>query len=105
MTTAGTISVKKYLEENCSAALSGTPFVINPIPDPWTSGQGVGSTNRSVVYRNDPAALDMTVALAPQIAMTVPTSRNSGGYETTYHANVGQVRWKRPMTAIYADGI
>jgi hypothetical protein len=105
MTTAGSISVKKYLEENNSAALSGTPFQINPLPNDWVNGQGVGGTNRSVVYRNDPAALDMTVALPPQIAMTVPTSRNSGGYETTFHANVGQVRWKRPTTAIYGDGI
>jgi hypothetical protein len=47
----------------------------------------------------------MIVALPPQIALTVPASRNSGGYETTYHANVGQVRWKRPTTALYLDGI
>jgi hypothetical protein len=105
MTTAGSISVKKYLEENNSAALSGTPFQINPLPNDWVATQGVGATARSVVYRNDPAALDMTVALPPQIALTVPTSRNSGGYETTYHANVGQVRWKRPTTALYLDGI
>lgn len=105
MTTAGSESTIEYIERSNIATRSGTPFKINWLPDPWIVGQGTGSTNRSVVYRNDPAALDMTVALAPQIAMTVPTSRNSGGYETTYHANVGQVRWKRPTTAIYGDGI
>jgi hypothetical protein len=105
MTTAGTMSVKKYLEENCLAALAGTPFTINPLPDPWISGKGVGSTNRSLIYRNDPAALDMVVALPPTMAATVLESRNSGGYSTTYHANVGQVRWKRASTAVYADGV
>jgi hypothetical protein len=105
MTTAGSESTIEYIERSNIATRSGTSFKINWLPDPWIAGQGVGATNRSVVYRNDPAALDMIVAMAPQIAMTVPTSRNSTGWETTYHANVGQVRFKRPTTAVYGDGI
>lgn len=105
MTEAGTISTIDYLEKYCIATKSGVPFKILPLPDPWVTGQGVGGTLRSVVYRNDPAALDVWVPMPPQVSGVYQSSYKGGSYETVYHGNVGEVRWKRETTAIYVDGI
>ena len=105
MTTAGSESLISYIERENVAAKSGTSFKILPLPDPWTATQGVGGTARTVIYRNDPSAVDMFVPQIPTKIMTAPTTRNGVGYETVFAANIGQVRWKRPQTALYGDGI
>jgi len=38
-------------------------------------------------------------------AMTVPTTRRGGAYETMFAGCISQVIFKRPSTAVYADGI
>jgi hypothetical protein len=105
MTTAGSISVKRYLEENCTSTLKGVPLTIDALPDPWIAGQGVGATNRTLVYRNDPQCLDMFVPQPPRLVMTVPSVDSGVGYKSVFEANIGQVRWVRPQTAVYGDGI
>jgi hypothetical protein len=105
MTTAGSVSTIDYIEASCVATKSGVPFRILPLPDNWLVNQGVGNTLRSVLYRNDQAALDVWIPQPPVVSGVYPTERNSGGYTTIYHGNVGPVRFKREQTAMYADGI
>lgn len=104
MTTAGSESTISYIERENVAAKSGTPFRILPLPDPWIGTAGAGGTKRTVLYRNDAAAVDMFVPQIPTKVMTNPTTRNGVGYETVYMGNIGQLRFKRPQTALYGDG-
>ena len=107
MTTAGSISTIKYIEDSNIAATSGAGagFRILPIPDPWVATQGVGATKRIVVYRKDTQAVDLFVPQPVTQIMTLPTLSKGGSYETMYGANIGQLRWKRPQTALYVDGV
>ncbi|HEY3987949.1 MAG TPA: major capsid family protein [Acidobacteriaceae bacterium] len=105
MNSAASISTIDYLEKYCIATKAGADFKIMPLPDPWLAGQGVGSTLRSVIYRNEQAALDVWIPMPPQVSGVYPSERNGGGYTTIFHGNVGPVRWKRETTALYADGI
>lgn len=105
MTTAGSQSTIGYIEDSNIATTSGTPFKIMPLPDPWVATAGAGSTKRTVCYRKDTAAVDLFVPQPVTQVMTLPSTRNGAGYETIYGANIGQLRWKRPQTALYGDGV
>lgn len=108
-------SIIKYVEENCVAAHHGVKFSIDFLPNPWISGQGVGNTatagqtgnglDRAVFYRNQKKALYLKVPQPMTTAMTVPTTRRGGAYETMFAGCISQVIFKRPSTAVYADGI
>jgi hypothetical protein len=108
-------SIIKYVEENCVAAHHGVKFSIDFLPNPWISGQGVGNTatagqtgnglDRAVFYHNQKKALYLKVPQPMTTAMTVPTTRRGGAYETMFAGCISQVIFKRPSTAVYADGI
>lgn len=105
MTTAGSQSTIGYIEDANIATTSGTPFKILPLPDPWVATQGVGSTKRTICYRKDTQAVDLFVPQPVTQIMTLPTAEKGGAYQTLFGANVGQLRWKRPQTALYGDGV
>jgi hypothetical protein len=108
-------STIKYIEENCVAAHHGIPFKINFLPDPWITGLGVGNTapvgqpgnglNRGVFYKNSKRSLYLKIPQPMTQAMTVPTTRAGGAYETMYAGCLSQVIFKRTQTMVYADGI
>jgi hypothetical protein len=105
MTTAGSISTIEYIEKSNIATTAGTQFKMLPIPDPWVATAGVGATKRIVVYRKDTQAVDLFVPQPVTQIMTLPTAEKGGAYQTLFGANVGQLRWKRPQTALYVDGV
>jgi hypothetical protein len=98
-------SILSYIERNCVAAKNGIDFKIYSLPDPWIAGQGVSSSNRAVVYRNSKKSLYMKVPQPMQRAMTVPTTRDGGAYETIFNGCIGVPMWLRSTTAVYMDGI
>jgi hypothetical protein len=113
--TSVTTSIIKYVEENCVAAHHGVKFKIDFLPNPWISGQGIGNTSavgvqgngldRAVFYKNSKKALYLKVPQPMQQAMTVPTTRRGGAFETLYAGCISQVIFKRTTTTIYGDGI
>jgi hypothetical protein len=102
---AGFVSIKDYIEKSCVAAHHGVPFTINSLPNPWISGAGTGGLDRGVIYRKDKKSLYLAVPQPMQKAMTVPTMRAGGAYETGYFGCVSQVIFKRTTNMLYADGI
>ena len=109
------MSTIEYIEKNCVAAHHGVNFKINFLPNPWISGQGVGNTapvgqtgnglDRSVFYKNHKKSLYLKVPQPMMQAMSVPTTRAGGAYETMFAGCISQVIYKRTQTAVYADGI
>lgn len=109
------MSILEYVQKNSVAAHHGIDFKINFLPDPWIVGQGSGNTapvgqlgnglNRNVYYRNDKRAVYIKVPQPMTQAMTVPTTRAGGAYETMFAGCISAVIWKRSQTAIYQDGI
>jgi Major capsid protein len=109
------MSTIEYIEKNCIAAHHGIPFKINPLPNPWISGQGSGNTapvgqqgnglDRAVFYKNDKKSLYLKIPQVQTKVMTVPTTRAGVAYETAYLGCIGEVVFKRTITMVYADGI
>ncbi len=112
-----TQSTIKYIEENCVAAHHGVQFKINFLPNPWISGTGSGNTlppgsptggnglDRAYFYKNSKKSCYLKVPQPMMQALTVPTTRAGGAYETMFAGCVSQVIYKRTTTAVYADGI
>jgi hypothetical protein len=108
MTINGTpisLSIQEYIEKYCLCAQLGKKFTINPLPNPWISGQGVSGLNRAFAYRNDEDDVLLTIPQEIIPAMTIPTENRGGGYVSIYVGNIAQVMWLRPQTAFYLDGI
>ena len=113
--TASPTSIIKYVEENCVAAHHGIKFKIDFLPNPWISGQGIGNTaavgttgnglDRAVFYKNSKKSLYLKVPQPMTQAMSVPTTRRGGAYETMFAGCISQVIFKRTTTAVYADGV
>lgn len=113
--SAVTMSTIKYIEENCVAAHHGVQFKINFLPNPWISGQGVGNTapvgqqgnglDRGTYYKNSKKSLYLKVPQPMMQALSVPTTRAGGAYETMFAGCISQVIFKRAQTAVYQDGI
>lgn len=105
MTTGGFSSVLEFLLNNNIARQNGIDFKIFPLANDWITGQGAGTTERAVFYRNN----DKTVLLrAPQPvtkAVTVATTQAGGAWESIYNGCIGQVQWLRTQPAYYLDGI
>jgi hypothetical protein len=99
------VSTISYIEKECVAAHHGIPFKINFLPNPWISGKGSGGTDRAVFYKNSKKSLYLKVPQPMTQAMTVPTTRAGGAYETMYGGCISQVIFKRTQTMVYADGI
>lgn len=108
MTVGGTPVAKStiaYIEEECVAAHHGIPFKINFLPNPWISGQGSSGTDRAVFYKNIKKSLYLKIPTPFEQAMTVPTTRAGGAYETIFAGCISQIIFKRTQTMVYADGI
>lgn len=105
MTIGGFSSVLEFLMQNNLARQNGVDFKIFPVANPWISGQGAGSTDRAVFYRNNEKNVLIRAPQPVTKAMTVPTTRDGGAYETIYNGCIGQVQWLRSTTAYYLDGI
>jgi hypothetical protein len=98
-------STIKYIKANCVAAAYGINFDILPLPNPWISGQGLGSTDRGVMYRKDKKSLYTKIGTKAKKAFTLPTTKDGVGYETVYVGNVSTVVFRRTTTQFYLDGI
>ena len=98
-------SIIKYIEKNCVAAQHGKQFRIFPLPSTWIAGQGTSGTDRMFVYKNDRKAVRLKVPQPMQKALTMPVTRDGGGYETIFNGCVGQVMYLRNSTGLYVDGI
>jgi hypothetical protein len=99
------VSTLSYIEKECVAAHHGVPFKINFLPNDWISGKGAAGSDRAVVYKNSKKSLYLKVPNPFQQAMTVPTTRAGGAYETLYVGCVSQIIYKRTQTQVYVDGI
>lgn len=98
-------SILEYVKKNSVATQAGVPLEIHPLPNYWIAGKGASSTDRAVFYRNDKRNVYMKVPQPMQKAMTVPTTRDGGAYETIFNGCISQVIFKRTQTAVYLDGI
>lgn len=98
-------STLSYIEKECVAAHNGVDFKINFLPNPWISGKGSGGTDRAVFYKNSKKSLYLKIPQPMQRALTVPTTRAGGAYETMFVGCISQVIFKRTTTAAYEDGI
>ena len=111
------VSTIKYIEENCVAAHHGVKFKIEFLPNPWISGCGSGNTaapgnpsggnglDRSFFYKNSKKSVYLKIPQPFTQALTVPTTRAGGAYETMFCGCLSQVIYKRTTTAYYLDGI
>lgn len=102
MTTGGFSSVLEFLLANNIARQNGIDFKILPLANPWISGQGAGSTDRAVFYRNNE---NVVMLRAPQPATKRVTIPRETGWKTVYNGCIGQVQWLRTQPAYYLDGI
>lgn len=98
-------STLDYIKRKSIATAYGIDLKIDGLPDDWLTGQGTGSTNRAIAYRNSKETLEMQISTPLEKGMSVPTTQAGGAYETIYVANVSQVKWYRTISAAYGDGI
>jgi hypothetical protein len=104
MTIGGFNSLLEYILMNNVARRQGVDFEILPLPDPWISTQGVGSTSEILFYRKDEESLYLKIPQPIQKVFTVPSVQQAA-YETLFMGCIGQVQWLRPTTALYVYGV
>ena len=102
VSSAADKSILQYLLDNNIAKANGVDFFIGATA--YCKGAGTGSTDRMVVYcnREKYVALDELVPLTR--AMTTPNTDHFC-YDTAYAANISELEFFYPETAVYADGI
>ncbi|MDR5730509.1 MAG: DUF2184 domain-containing protein, partial [Terriglobia bacterium] len=98
-------STIEYIEKENVAAHHGIAFKINFLPNPWISGKGSGGTDRAFFYKNAKKSVYLKIPQPMTQAMTVPTTRAGGAYETMFAGCISQVIYLRTQTATYADSI
>lgn len=97
-------SLLTYIKRNCVAVHYGVPeFKINPLPNPWISGKGIGGLDRALFYRNNEECVQMNVPQPKTLAYTIPTQRVA--YSSYFVGAIANVMFKRTITMCYADGI
>lgn len=100
VSTAGNMSVLKYLSENSIANnINGRPLNIQPLK--WLTGRGAAGADRMLAYTNDEERLRFPM---------VPVRRETAYYQgirffAPYIWAMGQVEFVYPETALYRDGI
>jgi hypothetical protein len=106
VSTAGNISILKYVAENCIAnQLNGRPLDIKPLK--WLVGRGevAGSpavaTDRMVCYTQD--KIRVRFPLVP--IQRTPVEYRSISHLTTYFGKLGVLEIVYPEAIRYADGI
>jgi|SRR5271157_4215471 len=104
MTIGGFNSALEYILMNNAAKRQGVDFEIAPLPDPWISTQGSGSSSEGLFYRQEEEALYLKIPQPIQKVFTVPSVQQAA-YETLFMGCIGCVQWLRPTTALYLYGI
>lgn len=100
VSSAGSVSILKYLAENCVANnINGKPLNIQPLK--WLTGAGASSKDRMVAYTNDQNKVRFPL---------VPMQRQTAYYRgihflAPYVYGFGEVEFVYPETVLYADGI
>lgn len=100
ISSAGTVSILKYLKENsiCNN-VNGAELDIQPIK--WLVGRGAGGTDRMVVYTNDLERLRF-----PMVPIRRETPYYNGiQFHAPYLWAFGEMEFVYPSTVRYADGI
>jgi hypothetical protein len=85
-----------------SYVLQSSPFLKAIVPWYALDGAGAGNTDRMVVYRRDPDALQLII---PQEFEQLPPQLEGLEIITPCHARCGGVVVYYPLSIIYADGI
>lgn len=101
----GYASVMAYILDNNIAKQNGIDLKILPLSNPWINGAGTGGSDRMVAYRNDEDTLELHIPAPMAPAMTVPSVKDGGSYETIWNGNIGQVQFFREQAVSYTDGI
>jgi len=107
VSSAGNISILRYIQENSLLASSGKgPLKVYPLK--WCLGTGAGGTigtdgnaNRAVVYTNDP----MYARYAMTPLQRTPVQFAGLYHSTTYYGRLGSTEIIYPETIGYFDGI
>jgi hypothetical protein len=100
VSSAGNVSILKYLMENCIALnINGKQLDVQPVK--WLPGLGAGGTNRMVAYTNEENRVRFPM---------VPIRRETAYYQgmrflAPYIYAFGSIEFVYPETAQYADGI
>jgi len=106
VTSAGNMSILKFLEDNNLSAQHGGKLSILPVK--WAIGMGVGGTpqvlgtvDRMLAYSKDPLR-----ARYPMTPLQKTALQYQGIYHvTTYYCRLGMVETIYPETLAYLDGI
>lgn len=100
VSSAGNVSIKKFLEENSIALeINGRPLEIVPVK--WLTGLGTMSENRMVAYTNEENRVRF-----PMVPIRRETAYYQGiRYIAPYIWAFGEVEFVYPETVQYADGI
>ena len=102
VSAAGSLSILDYLMNNNYASKQGESVFIGGCTE--CAGIGTGSTDRMIVYCNKEKYVAVDECSPLNRAMT---SQNAAtfSYDTAYAANVSELEFFAPETAVYVDGI
>lgn len=100
VTTAGSVSLLKYMSEQCmSAEINGRPLDIKPLK--WLTGRGASGKNRAVAYTQD-----KTYVRYPMVPLQrTPLEYRGISQLCTYFGRLGVMEFVYPETVGYADGL
>lgn len=100
VSSAGNISILKFLQENCIAlSVNGTALKINPVK--WLPGLGTASSDRMVAYTNDESRVRF-----PMVPIRRETAYYRGiRFAAPYLWALGELEFVYPETVYYGDGI
>jgi hypothetical protein len=82
--------------------LRNSPYITSVEPWDKLTGAGAGPTNRMMVYRRDPDALQLVI---PQEFESFPPEQEGLNSVIACHARTAGVQCYYPMSVLYADGI
>lgn len=100
VSTAGNMSVLKYLEEN-SISLRTNGKALQILPSKWLVSRGVSNADRMMAYTKQPRFIRFP--LVP--LQRTPLEYRSIYHLTTYFGRFGVVEFRYPETVGYRDGI
>jgi len=104
ISSAGTVSILTYLEQNNIGKSQGVDLKI--FPSRWCIAAGTGGLDRMVGYVNDEDRVYLDITVPIQRVMTTPNIADGGGaYLTLYAGQYGQVKFLYSQPAQYSDGI
>jgi hypothetical protein len=100
VSSAGNISILKYIKENCIALeVNGRELRLSPVK--WLPGLGTNSGNRMVAYTNDESRVRF-----PMVPIRRETAYYRGiRFAAPYLWAFGEMEIVYPETVYYADGI